>query len=128
MQLNPAEISELLKSKIQNLQVSADTRNQGDTLAYQAEKALRDLGDKVPAGDRQKIEAKVAELREALKGDDASRIKRLTEEVQQATHALSQQMYAQQGRDTTAGPAAAGSSNGGSQPEGEVIEGEFREA
>jgi len=75
----------------------ADTRNQGDTLAYQAEKALRDLGDKVPAGDRQKIEAKVAELREALKGDDASRIKRLMEEVQQATHALSQQMYAQEG-------------------------------
>ena len=49
----------------------ADVRNQGDTLAYQAEKALRDLGDKVPASDRQKIEAKMTELREALKGDDA---------------------------------------------------------
>ncbi len=48
----------------------AEARNQGDTLAYQAEKALRDLGDKVPAADRQKIEGKVAELREALKGDD----------------------------------------------------------
>jgi molecular chaperone DnaK len=106
----------------------ADIRNQGDTLAYQAEKALRDLGDKVPAGDRQKIEAKVAELREALKGDDASSIKRLTEDVQQATHALSQQMYAQQGGEAAAGPSAPGSSNGGGKPEGEVIEGEFREA
>jgi len=106
----------------------ADIRNQGDTLAYQAEKALRDLGDKVPAGDRQKIEAKVAELREALKGDDATSIKRLTEDVQQATHALSQQMYAQQGGDAAAGPSAPGSSNGGGKPEGEVIEGEFREA
>jgi len=104
----------------------ADIRNQGDTLAYQAEKALRDLGDKVPAGDRQKIEGKLSELREALKGDDASRIKRLSEEVQQATYALSQQMYAQQGGG--AGPSAPGSSNGGGKPEGEVIEGEFREA
>ena len=106
----------------------ADIRNQGDTLAYQAEKALRDLGDKVPAGDRQKIEAKVAELREALKGDDAASIKRLTEDVQQTTHALSQQMYAQQGGETAAGPSAPGSSNGDGKPEGEVIEGEFREA
>src|SRR5512136_2268278 len=74
---------------------TAEARNQGDGLAYQAEKALRDLGEKVPAGDRQKIEAKVAELREALKGEDVASIKGLTEEVQQATYALSQQMYAQ---------------------------------
>jgi len=104
---------------------TADARNQGDTLAYQAEKALRDLGDKVPAADRQKIETKVAELREALKGEDLTLIKRLTEEVQQASYALSQQMYAQQGDGTTP-PAAGGAS--GDNPQGEVIEGEFREA
>jgi len=106
---------------------TADARNQGDSLAYQAEKALRDLGDKVPAGDRQKIEAKVAELREALKGDDVTRIKRLTEEVQQATYALSQQMYAQQGGGPTSPPPSGGTA-GGETPQGDVIEGEFREA
>ncbi len=104
---------------------TADARNQGDTLAYQADKALRDLGDKVPAADRQKIETKVAELREALKGEDVTLIKRLTEEVQQASYALSQQMYAQQGDGPTP-PAAGGAS--GDNPQGEVIEGEFREA
>jgi len=103
----------------------ADARNQGDSLAYQAEKAMRDLGDKVPAGDRQKIEGKVAELREALKSDDVTRIKRLTEEVQQASYALSQQMYAQQGEGPS-GPAAGGTDGG--NPQGEVIDGEFREA
>ncbi len=104
---------------------TADARNQGDTLAYQAEKALRDLGDKVPAGDRQKIEAKVAELREALKGEDVTLIKRLTEEVQQASYALSQQMYAQQSEGPTTPPSGA---TGGEAPQGDVIEGEFREA
>ncbi|MCX6070169.1 MAG: molecular chaperone DnaK [Chloroflexi bacterium] len=104
---------------------TADARNQGDTLAYQAEKALRDLGEKVPAGDRQKIEAKVAELREALKGEDAALIKRLTEEVQQASYALSQQMYAQQGGGPTAPPSGG---TGGETPQGDVVEGEFREA
>jgi molecular chaperone DnaK len=109
---------------------TADARNQGDSLAYQAEKALRDLGDKVPAGDRQKIEAKVAELREALKGEDAARIKRLTEEVQQASYALSQQMYAQQGTGPTEPPSGGGTGGetGGETPQGDVIEGEFREA
>jgi molecular chaperone DnaK len=104
---------------------AADARNQGESLAYQAEKALRDLGDKVPAGDRQKIEGKVAELREALKGEDLARIKRLTEEVQQASYALSQQMYAQPGQGPTTPPSGAG---GGEAPQGDVIEGEFREA
>jgi molecular chaperone DnaK len=106
---------------------TAEARNQGDSLAYQAEKALRDLGDKVPAGDRQKIEAKVAELREALKGEDVARIKRLAEEVQQASYALSQQMYAQQGSGPATPPPSGGTS-GGEAPPGDVIEGEFREA
>ena len=104
----------------------AEARNSGDSLAYQAEKSLRDLGDKVPAGDRQKIEATIADLRQALQGEDINRIKQLTEQLQQASYALSQQMYAQQAPQPEGGPAA-GASNGG--PEGEdVVEGEFREA
>jgi molecular chaperone DnaK len=103
----------------------AEARNQGDSLAYQAEKALKELGDKVPANDHQSIEKKIADLRETIKGDDIQRIKQLTEEVQQATYALSQQMYAQQ-----AEPAGEGTP-GGTAPgsdEGDVVEGEFREA
>jgi molecular chaperone DnaK len=107
----------------------AEARNQGDTLAYQAEKALKELGDKVPANDRQSIEKKITDLREAIKGDDIQRIKQLTEEVQQASYALSQQMYAQQAQP--AGEGSPGGSAPGSSPgneDGDVVEGEFREA
>jgi molecular chaperone DnaK len=103
----------------------AEARNQGDSLAYQAEKALKELGDKVPAGDRQSIEKKVADLREAVKGDDLQRIKQLTEEVQQASYALSQQMYAQQEQPSGEGTPGGGAPGG---DEGDVVEGEFREA
>jgi len=105
----------------------AEARNQGDSLAYQAEKALNDLKDKVPANDRQSIEDKIAKLREAIKGDDFNRIKQLTEEVQQASYALSQQIYAQQGAQAGSGTTPPGGPASGSE-EGDVVEGEFREA
>jgi molecular chaperone DnaK len=100
----------------------ADARNQGDSLAYQAEKALRELGEKVPAADRSRIEAKIAELRKALQGEDTASIRSLTDEVQQASYALSQQMYADRGRPEGQGRPRQ---DGG---EGQVVEGEFREA
>jgi molecular chaperone DnaK len=99
-----------------------EARNQGDSLAYTAEKALRDLGDKVPGHDRAHIEKKLAELGEAIKGDDLSRIKRLSDEVQQASYALSQQMHAGQQS------ARSGGASGPGQPEGDVVEGQFHEA
>ncbi len=102
-----------------------EARNTGDSLAYTAEKALRELGDKVPANDRDRIEKSIAELREAIKGDDVARIRQLTEAVQQASYALSQQMYA----------GGNGAKSGGAQgsarerrDEGDVVEGEFRSA
>jgi len=101
-----------------------EARNTADSLAYTAEKALRDLGDKVPSHDRQNIEKKIAELREALKSEDASHIKRVSEEVQQASYALSQQMYAGQQSGQSGGAAHPGSG----RDEGEVVDGEFREA
>jgi molecular chaperone DnaK len=101
-----------------------EARNNADSLAYAAEKALRELGDKVPGDDRKNIEKKIADLREAIKGDDVARIQRLTEEVQQASYALSQQMYAGQ-QSAQSGGASRPSGNG--KDEGEVVEGEFRE-
>jgi molecular chaperone DnaK len=101
----------------------ADARNEGDSLAYQAEKALQDLGEKVPAKDREQIEEKITELREVMQGEDLSEIKRLTEEVNQASHALSQQMYAQE-----AEPQTEETDSQGSADDEEVVEGEFREA
>ncbi len=102
-----------------------EARNTADNLAYQTEKTLRELGDKVPASEKSNIESKINDLKQAAQGDDTARIKRLTEEVQQAFHALSQQLYAQ------GQPQPGASSAGPSTPppsDGDVIDGEVREA
>jgi molecular chaperone DnaK len=113
-----------------------DARNTGDSLAYQTEKTLRELGDKAPENERQAIQSKIDALRQAIQGDDTQQIKRLSEELQNAFHALSQQLYAQQ----SAGPQPGENGNGhgysqgpsnGSRPDDEgeeVIEGEFSQA
>jgi molecular chaperone DnaK len=108
-----------------------DARNAADGLAYQAEKTLKELGDKVPESDRKQIEGKISDLRQAMETDDLAEIKRLTEEVQQASYALSQQLYQQEDGTGPQGPAA--SADGGDERtegegEGDVVEGEFREA
>ncbi len=102
----------------------AEARNVADTLAYQTEKTLRDLGGKVPSGDRTNIESKISALREAIKGSDTARIKSLSDELQNAFHAISQQLYAQQGQTS---PRDGGNGRG-NDGEGEVVEGEFHEA
>ena len=102
-----------------------EARNTADSLAYQTEKTLSELGDRLPAGDRQTIENKVRDLREAIKGDDTAQIRRLSEDLQNAFHAISQQMYAQQ---QASQPGANGQRDGRPEDEGEVVEGEFREA
>ncbi len=116
----------------------ADARNTADTLVYQTRKALKDLGDKLDAAERERIEAKVKELEEAMQGDDLSRIKGLIDEVQNMLHVLSQQLYQATSGGGAAGGAAPGAGaapggNGGPQAQGggsdeDVVEGEFREA
>ena len=101
-----------------------ESRNTADSLAYQTEKTLRDLGDKVPSQERSNIEAKISSLREAAKGSDANKIRQQSEELQNAFHALSRQLYAQQAGPGTPAPGGNGHNR---QDEGEVIEGEFRE-
>ena len=100
----------------------ADTRNQADSLAYQMEKTLREMGAKVSDGDRRAIEGKIEEVRQAMKTDDVARIRRVMEELKQASYAMSQQMYGQPGAQyQSGGPGTAGPADEG------VVEGEFRE-
>jgi molecular chaperone DnaK len=108
-----------------------EARNNADTLGYQLEKTLRDLGDKVPSAERGSIESKINDLKQAAQSDDVSRIKKATDDAQNAFHALSQQLYAQgqqQPADEQA-QAQAQSSGPASQPpsDGDVIEGEVKE-
>ncbi len=119
--VNEAKQNEAADRKVREL---IEARNRGEGLAHAAEKSLRDLGDKVPGADRTAIEKSVADLREALKGDDIARIRALTEQVQQASYALSQQLY-QSGQQTANNGGSAGPRR---DDEGDVVEGEFRTA
>ena len=100
-----------------------DAKNNADSLVYQTEKALRDLGDKVPSAERGEIESKINDLKTAAQSEDLSRIQKASESVQQAFHALSQQLYAQ-------GQAQPQPEGGPSTPpsgDGDVIDGEVKE-
>jgi molecular chaperone DnaK len=108
-----------------------ETRNQADQLIYTVEKTLNELGDKVSATDRGQVENVMNDLKEALKTDDAARIRSLTEQLQQASYAFSQQMYETQQPTQTNG-STNGSTNGQSNghasgQDDDVIEGEFQE-
>ena len=74
-----------------------DIRNNGDQLAFQAEKALNDFGDKVDAADKSDCEAKIADLKEALKGTDTADIKAKTEELQKTFEGIATKVYQQAG-------------------------------
>jgi molecular chaperone DnaK len=111
-----------------------EVRNTADQLIYQTEKTLRDLGDQVPASDRAAIERTVEDLERAKGGDDMARIRELTEQLQQASYAIGQQMYAQQeaaqqgaGQGTYGGNGSGPGSEGDATGEQEFVEGEFRE-
>ena len=70
-----------------------DLKNKGDSMAYQMEKTLKDLGDKISQEDRGNVESGITQLREALKGDDAKPIERAMENLEKASHKVSQAMY-----------------------------------
>ena len=111
-----------------NVVSDIDTKNQADSLAYQAEKQIEELGDKVPAEDKEKIEGQIKTLKEALASEDFDKIKPAMEELQQALYALSSNLYQQGAEGAEAAP------DGESEPtdsagsgEDDVIDAEFSE-
>ncbi len=110
-----------------------DRKNQADSLAYQAEKQLQELGDKVPSEDKTKVEGLVKELREAINKEDDEQIQKLMPELQQALFSVSSNLYQQAGggapgADAGGAPGAdagAGASSGGGD---DVIDADFTES
>jgi len=94
----------------------AETRNRADELVYTTEKSLRELGDKVDASEKAKIESAIGEVKEALKGSDVQAIKTSMENLVQASHKLAEQVYAQ--------ASAAGGTPGSGETEAESSSGE----
>ena len=120
-------------------------RNTADQMIYQTEKTLGELNGQVPEADRATIQQTIEDLKRVKDSDDAARIQQLTEQLQQASYAIGQQMYAQQaeaqqeaaaqqgaaggpgaGFDPGQGPFQGGSPAGGGNGD-EFVDGEFRE-
>jgi molecular chaperone DnaK len=130
--LNQAEIDNMVKDAREHesddlrRRELIEARNTADSLAYQTEKTLQDLGDKISLEEKSKIEGKISDLRETVNSDDISTIRKQTDELQNAFHAISQQMYAQEQSE----PGSNGHGPHEHQEEEEsedVVEGEFRE-
>jgi len=113
-----------------------ETRNQADALAFQAERTLRDLGDKVSSEDKADVENKTTALREALKGSDLDAIRQRSSELAEALTRVGTAAYQASGSTDTDGAGPAGeSSDNGREPAAEgdsadaedAVEGEFKE-
>jgi molecular chaperone DnaK len=107
---------------------AAEVRNTADNLAYQAEKTLGELGDKVSAEDKAAVEKDIEAVKEALKGDDTERIRSATDTLMQSFQRVGQSVYQQaQQEQAAAGGAAGGAAAGeagGTESGEDVVEGE----
>lgn len=108
-----------------------DTKNQADSVVYQTEKQLKELGDKVPGPVKEKVESKLGELKEAISGGSTPAIKDAMAALNQEVMQLGQSLYNQPG--ATAGPSAETESgpsetSGKGGPEGDVIDADFTDS
>jgi molecular chaperone DnaK len=108
-----------------------ETRNTADTLAYTAEKTLREQKDNIPSDLNEEVEGKIQAVRSALQGTDIEAVKRATQELNESLQKVGQAVYQQQTPPPTEGEPPSAEGEGDSSTEGEggegTVEGEFRE-
>jgi len=98
-----------------------ESRNRAETLVYTTEKSLRDMGDKIPAGEKAEIETKLTDLKKALEGGDAEIIDKSAEALTTASHKMAEQIYKQAAAAQTGAGCGAGC---GAKPAPETAEDE----
>ncbi len=98
-----------------------EVRNRADSLAYQAERTLRDVGEKISAGLRTDVEDRIKAVRDALSANDINRIRTASDGLERTVQRFGQEVYGQAG--------AASNGSAGSTPDSEpgTVEGEYRE-
>ena len=133
--LDKGEIEKMVKQAEQFAEADkkrrelAEAKNQGDQLVYTTEKSLKELGDKVSQSDRLAIEQARNELKEALKSDDADRIKRGTEKLMQASHKLAEEVYKKSQKSEDRSPKSEQTEEPAGKPRGKddkVVDAEFK--
>ena len=95
-----------------------DARNQADSLAYSVEKTINENRDRLPAADVSRVETAIATLRDTVKGDNLEAIRRASDELQKASHAIAEQLYKQQ----ASGPRPQASEQNADIKDGEVVD------
>ena len=108
--------AEMFAEQDKKLKEAVETKNQAESLIFQSEKTLTELGDKVTEAEKAPITAAIEKLKETVKGDDTDAIKADTEALQQAFYAISEKLYQQQaaqGQDPTGGAGDAGAGSDG---------------
>jgi molecular chaperone DnaK len=85
-----------------------ETRNQAEALTFQAERTLRDLGDKVSSEDKADVESKISAVRDALKGDDLDALRSKTDAVIAASQKFAETLYQKAQSEGSASPNGAG--------------------
>ena len=112
--LNEAEIQKMVKdaelhaSEDDEKRRKVETHNNADQAVFMAEKNLKEYGDKLNAGDKAKIEAAIARVKETLKGDNAADIKAASEDLTAAWHLAAQTIYQQQAHASGPQPGSPG--------------------
>ncbi len=108
-----------------------EARNHADSLIYSTEKSLKELGEKVDAATRGRVEEAVADLKKAMEGDDPDQIKAKSDALTQASHKLAEAMYQQAAQSEQAGGAGpgseAGAQGGGAAQDEDVVDADFEE-
>ncbi len=102
-----------------------NTRNQADALVHATERSLRDLGDKVDAAERGRIESALSDLKDVIKGDDKAKIELKSKALADASAALAQKAYEQAQAAGAPGGQSAGGAPGGADDG--VVDAEFEE-
>lgn len=103
-----------------------DARNQADSIAYDAEKQLKELGDKLSDSDKEPITKAIEKVREKAKGEDPAAITSALDELRQAMMAMGQAVY-QRGQAGDAGATGGSSESGASSAEDDTIDVEYKE-
>ena len=131
--LDDNEVERMVKDAEQNASADKerrekiDVKNQADALAYQAEKQIGELGDKVPADEKTKVEEQIKSLKDAIAAEDYDQMKSLTTELQQTLYSISANLYQQAGGAEAAADGPSDGPTGESGGGDDVIDAEFTE-
>ena len=131
--LSEEEIKQLVKDaelhaeEDRNKRELVDARNMADSLIYSTEKSIKEIGDKLDQSTKEDINRAVENLKKAMEGENAEEIKRLSDELTQASHKLAETMYAKASEQAQAGAAGADGPSGESAKDEDVVDADFEE-